>query len=275
MIHIPRTHDDFLDFATADLIALISQEDSEAQKYFKANGHVQKFPFACYKNDEIKNQLKAIFKGKCGYCDSSMLHITFGDVDHFRPKSVYWWMGCKWYNLILACDRCNRSGKKAHFPLKNDQPTQLEPGDDPAHERFKDEETNWRLLINPCIDQPETFFQYDYQANILPKNSLTQHQESMADKSIKIYGLQRPDLIAERRKHLILLLAQIDSTKNAIEDFKNAYSYTISVKAFFENRLRDEIDKLLFYVKSDRQFLGQTRQILGLFFAKNNLNVNL
>jgi hypothetical protein len=39
-----------------------------------------------------KDQLKIESGGKCGYCEGKAAHVAHGDVEHFRPKSVYWWL---------------------------------------------------------------------------------------------------------------------------------------------------------------------------------------
>ena len=38
-----------------------------------------------------KPQLKRETGGKCAYCESPTDTVAHGDVEHFRPKSKYWW----------------------------------------------------------------------------------------------------------------------------------------------------------------------------------------
>ena len=40
-----------------------------------------------------KSHLKAEARGKCAYCESATATVAYGDAEHFRPKSVYWWLG--------------------------------------------------------------------------------------------------------------------------------------------------------------------------------------
>ena len=56
---------------------------------------------------------------KCGYCESKFTTTSFGDVEHFRPKSKYWWLAYEYFNYIAACAICNRKFKKANFKIKS------------------------------------------------------------------------------------------------------------------------------------------------------------
>ncbi|WP_221938469.1 HNH endonuclease [Mycobacterium sp. KBS0706] len=62
-----------------------------------------------YKHTEIKRALISETCGKCAYCESKLLHIHHGDVEHFVPKSLDPARTFDWNNLILACEICNQS----------------------------------------------------------------------------------------------------------------------------------------------------------------------
>jgi len=66
-----------------------------------------------YRHPEIKQALIAETHGKCAYCESKLLHIAYGDVEHIVPKSTDIALNLQWENLTLACDRCN-TNKNAH-----------------------------------------------------------------------------------------------------------------------------------------------------------------
>jgi 5-methylcytosine-specific restriction endonuclease McrA len=65
---------------------------------------------------------------KCCYCEARV-PIGYNDVEHYRPKASadrspgstdahgYWWLAFTWKNLLFACPTCNRSEKRALFPL--------------------------------------------------------------------------------------------------------------------------------------------------------------
>jgi uncharacterized protein (TIGR02646 family) len=60
-----------------------------------------------YRHSEIKEVLKHETHGKCAYCESYVLHVAFGDIEHIIPKSLQPVLTFEWSNLTLACDICN------------------------------------------------------------------------------------------------------------------------------------------------------------------------
>jgi 5-methylcytosine-specific restriction endonuclease McrA len=57
-----------------------------------------------------------VFHEKCAYCESLMSKRTYLDVDHHRPKSIYWWLAHEWENLYPFCPQC-ASYKGSSFPV--------------------------------------------------------------------------------------------------------------------------------------------------------------
>ncbi|BCH08247.1 hypothetical protein MesoLj131c_25050 [Mesorhizobium sp. 131-3-5] len=62
-----------------------------------------------YRNPQIKTALVAETHGKCAYCESKLLHIHHGDVEHIYPKSLDPLRTFEWNNLTLACEICNQN----------------------------------------------------------------------------------------------------------------------------------------------------------------------
>jgi len=60
-----------------------------------------------YRHPEVKKVLIKEVNGKCAYCESKLLHVTYGDVEHIVPKSTKIEIAFEWDNLTLACDVCN------------------------------------------------------------------------------------------------------------------------------------------------------------------------
>lgn len=65
-----------------------------------------------------KRQLKAETAGKCAYCEAPVQAVAHGDVEHFRPKSVYWWLAYCYDNYLFSCQVCNQTFKGDKFPLE-------------------------------------------------------------------------------------------------------------------------------------------------------------
>ncbi|MBI5498578.1 MAG: HNH endonuclease [Deltaproteobacteria bacterium] len=64
---------------------------------------------------EVKGGLYEAQGRKCCYCESRV-EERYNDVEHFRPKSTYWWLAYELKNLFFSCANCNR-GKGDNFPV--------------------------------------------------------------------------------------------------------------------------------------------------------------
>ncbi|HKV10440.1 MAG TPA: hypothetical protein VJ725_20025 [Thermoanaerobaculia bacterium] len=64
-----------------------------------------------------KDQLKLESGGKCAYCEAPTTTVAHGDVEHFRPKSRYWWLAYCYDNYLFSCQICNQQYKKDEFPM--------------------------------------------------------------------------------------------------------------------------------------------------------------
>ena len=84
-----------------------------------------------YAHKTVKDALRKAQHGKCCFCESKVTHISYGDVEHFRPKAGvrqksgdalerpgYYWLAYEWSNLFLSCQLCNQRYKENLFPLK-------------------------------------------------------------------------------------------------------------------------------------------------------------
>ncbi len=152
-----------------------------------------------YAHKEIKKAIIKETDGKCVYCESKILHISFGDIEHILPKSELPEKCFEWSNLTLACTVCNNK--------KRD---------------FYDEQN---LLIDPYIDNPDEHFYYAGPIifNLTDRGNLTK---------IKI-DLNRPDLMENRIKHLKDLdgfIMQIQNTQ--YQDLRNALLEDLRKKAY-------------------------------------------
>jgi len=84
-----------------------------------ARGEIEKHTFEPDRWKKAKDQLKAETGGKCAYCEAPTTVVAYGDVEHYRPKSTYWWLAYCYDNYLVSCQLCNQKYKKAKFPVKN------------------------------------------------------------------------------------------------------------------------------------------------------------
>jgi 5-methylcytosine-specific restriction endonuclease McrA len=83
----------------------------------------------------VKEQLKEESAGKCGYCEGVANFGMYGDVEHIRPKSEYWWLAYCYDNYVYSCQLCNQKYKKTKFPIAGQRmpaPALPNPPDPPA-----------------------------------------------------------------------------------------------------------------------------------------------
>lgn len=83
-----------------------------------------------YRHPDIKAALVAETNGKCAYCESKVLHIHHGDVEHIYPKSLDPSKTVEWENLTLACEICNQNKSNRDPYLQHIiDPYIINPGD--------------------------------------------------------------------------------------------------------------------------------------------------
>lgn len=104
---------------------------------------------------------------KCCYCERYP-EEQWQDVEHFRPKSAYWWLAWTWENLLFSCKACNEGeGKLDYFPLEGG--AVLQPSSQPPYGQGPPgSERPW--LVNPATFDPmnEIQFQPDGQGGWRP-----------------------------------------------------------------------------------------------------------
>jgi uncharacterized protein (TIGR02646 family) len=66
-----------------------------------------------------KKQLLKESKNKCAYCETPATVVAYGDVEHFRPKSTYWWLAYCYENYLASCTICNQMYKSGNFSIAN------------------------------------------------------------------------------------------------------------------------------------------------------------
>lgn len=93
----------------------------------------------------VKDDLASAQHRKCCYCERVVTR-DYHDVEHYRPFTRYWWLAWTWENLLFACAPCNRSGKRAEFPLEAGSTALVFDQQPPGDER--------PLLIDPGAEDP-------------------------------------------------------------------------------------------------------------------------
>ena len=82
-------------------------------------GDIEKVEFSSGRWKKAKENLLSESNNKCAYCEANFTTVAYGDVEHYRPKSVYWWLAYSYLNYSASCQLCNQKYKKAKFPITN------------------------------------------------------------------------------------------------------------------------------------------------------------
>jgi uncharacterized protein (TIGR02646 family) len=167
-----------------------------------------------YKPDKIKVALDLIYHRKCAYCEKS-LKDAFAHIEHYRPKSIYFWLAFSWDNLLLCCDRCNTT-KSNKFEIEGEKIVYQGETLAITHSKIKDYDLIEKpLLLNPEQETEASLaehFTFDLATGKI--KSLSKRME----KTIEICDLNREDLLENRMQLLIdlqnaLLRRKLDKSK--------------------------------------------------------------
>lgn len=169
-----------------------------------------------------KGALKKESRGKCAYCEASTETVAHGDVEHFRPKSIYWWLAFCYDNYLFACQLCNQTYKGDNFPIFNvlaagpvlpaAKPTgaDLEAlakqltldaqalSDADILALWAPEEAH---LVNPYFEDPAPLFAYEVDVaneEIWIRSTGTDRADRAIDAAQKFLGLNRETLRRDR-----------------------------------------------------------------------------
>ncbi len=198
MIFIQRgAEPEILTLDGQDKVRALCEEYDQGKRIFEADS----FDSKVYGHQTVKQALIHMQHGKCCFCESKIQHITFGDVEHYRPKAGYrqndndamqkpgyYWLAYSWDNLLLSCERCNRQYKKNLFPLLHPEKRAQ------CHKDHVCMETP--LLINPTITDPKNHIGFRDEIPYPIDDSI--YGKTM----IEILGLDREALNERRRTEL-------------------------------------------------------------------------
>lgn len=177
---------------------------------------IKKFNFesSIYAHESVKEALIEAQHGKCAFCESKITHISYGDVEHFRPKAGYrqdadsalvtpgyYWLAYEWRNLFLSCQLCNQRHKRNLFPLGN--PTER------AVSHRHDVHQEQPLFVDPASDDPAEYISFRREIPYAINNN------SRGRSTILNLGLERAELSEIRydryeKLRLIYFLATAD-----------------------------------------------------------------
>jgi hypothetical protein len=219
---------------------LIDKHVDLVERYFAAAAAGKPMAFVSSKWKGAKSRLKADSAKKCAYCEAPTSTVAHGDVEHFRPKSIYWWLAYRFDNYLFSCQICNQIYKGDSFPYSG--PSRLAapamPGAPPADVAGNralattlaidattildaDVIADWLAetgdLPHPYYEDPEDLFGYRVDTS----NEEVWLEASAAPRAApafaaadKYLGLNREDLRRDRYVHFTMLSTLYEAFKD-------------------------------------------------------------
>jgi uncharacterized protein (TIGR02646 family) len=209
-----------------------------------------------YGNKEVKEKLIQLQGYKCCFCEAKIGHISYGDVEHFRPKGGwvqndeeinkpgYYWLAYEWENLLLSCQLCNQRYKKNYFPLINEAERALNHNFSISDELPE--------FIHPANDNPEEFIEFN-------ENEPEAINDNIRGKAtIKKLELNRLLLNEHRKK-----------TLNMVKDIYDLARDFPDNPPHLKKAAKDKITR---YKEHSQQDDTEYSSMLRCFFKKNPIN---
>ncbi len=237
---------------------------------------------------KAKDQLKVESNGKCAYCETPTDVVAHGDVEHFRPKSKYWWLAYCYDNYSYSCQICNQVYKSDKFEKQGAElvPPQNLPAIEPddaekaliAHLLFPDPlndadgfpyadfknvcEQEKPHLVDPYMFDPESFFKWEVlevgtelrELRIAARDETQQCQNAFRAAKEDL-GLNRETLCKQRYQKY-----------KTLETFKIAFE-SVEIPQQIRDAVKVELQKM---TSNEAPFAGMAR-----YFVKDVWNLNL
>ncbi len=233
-------------------------------------------PFNQQKNlqiwTEAKPNLRLESHDKCAYCEAPTSAVTFGDVEHFRPKSSYWWLAYSYDNYAFACQICNQAFKGDQFtiraaklkmpvelPLKQPDKARLEQlaaqlCPDPAASNPATLRALWKgekaALPHPYLELPETLLAWkvdeiNQEVSVVPVSGSSASKTAVKTCE-KMLGINREELRRMR-----------------YPQYDRVFSYALVVQEGRTEAVRQMAKaRLAAAARDDQPFAGMTRYFL-------------
>ena len=238
---------------------ILKEENREKafDENIKAKDYVDKSNL--YKVASVQKALEKIYNFKCAYCEKD-IRDEDKHIEHYRPKSRYYWLAYSWDNLLLSCGQCNRP-KGTRFLTQKCSVLYYDEEFKSIHSKGNSyDEIEEPMIINPEKDDILEDIVFDNKAKISSKNKRVQHtideacnlnRNGLVENRIKVFNTFKRRVITNIESQNIIGL------KNEIENFIEecqieneyyAFKYFILKHSdiFFSNSkaLNDLINKL-------------------------------
>jgi uncharacterized protein (TIGR02646 family) len=159
-----------------------------------------KLTFTAYWNEpDVRGALYAFHGRVCAYCQCPLPHDDPGDVEHFRPKSFYWWLAYEFSNYFLSCGLCNRYYKREKFPM-------LPGAVQYAYQSRQQLDQEKYVLLHPEKDMVEDWIRVDFDDAKCPVETVANLPSEVLDRFNGTDKVFRFNKNVRRRKQRIAVV---------------------------------------------------------------------
>ncbi|WP_179275755.1 HNH endonuclease [Rhodococcus sp. 06-418-5] len=192
---------------------LAEKKDEWTRRYVAAKLEGRKPLPAPWRNKEIRRVLTKETFERCAFCESELLAVAFGHIEHIEPRVIYPEKVVDWENLTLSCERCNNA--------KLDYHSEITP------------------LVNPYIDDPEDYLRFIGDL-VLPIPG-----SDRAIMTVRKYGLFRVQLVGLRRARIEHFMLYLDRWVRAVDPVMSETLLDIMIEDFVTGPYQMTIRSLL------------------------------
>ena len=168
---------------------------------------------------ECRKQAYEEQKGECAYTGMPLNENATTHLDHFKKKSIYSTLTFVWNNLFAAI-------KDSHY------------GAD-----YKDNFINginagevYNILLNPALDDPESYFWYSNDGKIEPRNDLSTTEKLRAETTIRVFNLNNSTLLHRRRELFSMLSDYRELNFQEVSSALKNYGFSFIISAYYQER---------------------------------------
>ena len=198
-----------------------SNRNSSEKEKKKAKDYADRF-----RTKDIKDSLEVIYNKKCAYCEQIVIRNSLeqtdnkSTVEHYRPKSKYYWLAYSWDNLLWCCHKCNEN-KDNNFEFLGNEVSYEKSFKENIHSStIFYNEIEKPKMINPEIESVIKLL--DFEKGIISSS------DKRVKYTIETCGLDREDLNEKRKKIIDEFVKKIKDRRLAnkpiddiVEDLKS------------------------------------------------------
>lgn len=224
-----------------------ARERNRAKKFFgktEAARSQHHFEFKFPRRAELREEVTALFFGKCAMCETRYSTGSPIDVELFRPRSGaigkdgtlspkhYWWLAYEWSNLYPVCANCNQS-KGSRFPVEGKR-APIGAGQTALRKEKP-------LLLDPCHDEPELYL-------VFVEDGTVASSWERGRKTIETFNLNRKSLVKARIMHANFLALQWQGVTE-----------TLTERETSADEINRSVQVLRGYLTSHNEYVGLAR----------------